>query len=154
MKGRNIMEEAMDLLEDIRDLDLDMQNLGRKIDAIDSSVRNRAYTVLEIAREDQLQEELKEKRKERDELINRLQKILEDEKIRKLLEDKLKRDFQAASTSEERSEIGQYNEIVRQAVSNIFKEEVSERLKRIQETKEQAGRFGQRYARREDDRDR
>ena len=154
MKGRNIMEEAMDLLEDIRDLDLDMQNLGRKIEAIDNGVRNRAYTVLEIAREDQLQEELKEKRKERDELINRLQKILEDEKIRKLLEDKLKRDFQAASTSEERSEIGQYNEIVRQAVSNIFKEEVSERLKRIQETKEQAGRFGQKYARREDDGDR
>ena len=148
------MEEAMDLLEDIRDLDLDMQNLGRKIDAIDSSVRNRAYTVLEIAREDQLQEELKEKRKERDELINRLQKILENKKIRKSLEDKLKRDFQVACTSEERSEIGQYNEIVRQAVSNIFKEEVSERLKRIQETKEQAGRFGQKYSLRGDDGDR
>ena len=148
------MKEAMDLLEDIRDLDLEMQNLGRKIDAIDSSVRNRAYTVLEIAREDQLQEELKEKRKERDELINRLQKILEDEKIRKSLEDELKSDFQSASTSEERSKIGQYNEIVRQAVSNITKKELSERIKRIQETKKQAGRFGQKYSLREDDGDR
>ena len=119
MKGRNIMEEAMDLLEDIRDLDFDMQNLDRKIDAIDNGVRNRAYTIAEIEKEELLQKELDEKRQERADLLLKLEKILEDESKLKELKAKLMSKYQNASNDGERSEIGQYVEIMRQVTGRI-----------------------------------
>ena len=145
------MEEAMDLLENIRDLDLDMQNLGRKIDAIDNGVRNRAYTLVEIKRQEPIEAELKEKRKERAELLLKLERILDDQQKRKDLNAELMSRYQNARDSEERSQIGQYVEITRQVTSNISKRKMASRINDITEAKKQSSRFGQKYSTREDD---
>lgn len=129
------MEEAMDLLEDIRDLDFDMQNLDRKIDAIDNGVRNRAYTVAEIEKEELLQKELDEKRQERADLLLKLEKILEDESKLKELKAKLMSKYQNASNDGERSEIGQYVEIMRQVTGRISKRKMAGRIKGIASSK-------------------
>lgn len=131
MKGRNIMEEALDLLKDVRYLDLDMQNLGRRIDSIDNNARNRAYTLVEIKQEDILQAELDEKRKQREELLLALETILEDQQKRKDLNAELMRRYQDASNDGERSEIEQYVEITKQVTSNISSRKMADRVKGI-----------------------
>lgn len=148
------MEEALDLLKDVRYLDLDMQNLGRRIDSIDNNARNRAYTLVEIKQEDILQAELDEKRKQREELLLALETILEDQQKRKDLNAELMRRYQDASNDGERSEIEQYVEITKQVTSNISSRKMASRINDITETKKQSSRFGQKYSTREDDRDR
>lgn len=143
------MKEAMDLLKDARYLDLDMQNLGRKIDSIDNNARNRAYTLVEIKQEDILQAELDEKRKQRAELLSELENILEDEEKEKELKAELMRRYQNASNDDERSEIGQYVEITRQVTSNLSTKRLAKKINKIQEAKEQSG-LGQKYSKRED----
>lgn len=125
------MKEALDLLKDVRYLDLDMQNLGRRIDSIDNNARNRAYTLVEIKQEDILQAELDEKRKQREELLLALETILEDEKKEKELKAELMRRYQDASNDGERSEIEQYVEITKQVTSNISSRKMADRVKGI-----------------------
>ncbi len=125
------MEEALDLLKDVRYLDLDMQNLGRRIDSIDNNARNRAYTLVEIKQEDILQAELDEKRKQREELLLALETILEDQQKRKDLNAELMRRYQDASNDGERSEIEQYVEITKQVTSNISSRKMADRVKGI-----------------------
>ena len=145
------MKEALDLLKDVRYLDLDMQNLGRRIDSIDNNARNRAYTLVEIKQEDILQAELDEKRKQREELLLQLENILEDDKKEKELQTELMRRYQNASSDDERSEIGQYVEITRQVTSKISKRKMANKINDITEAKKQSSRFGQKYSTREDD---
>ena len=147
------MEEALDLLKDVRYLDLDMQNLGRRIDSIDNNARNRAYTLVEIKQEEILQAELDEKRKQRSELLLQLENILEDEKKEKELKAELMRRYQNASNDEERSEIGQYVEITRQVTGRISKRKMADRINGIA-SKNTSSRFGQKYSKREDNGDR
>lgn len=144
------MEEAMDLLEDIRDLDLDMQNIGRKIDAIDNGVRNRAYTLVEIKQEEILQAELDEKRKQREELLLALETILEDEKKEKELKAELMRRYQESSNNDERSEIEQYAEITRQVTSRISERKINNRIEGIT-SRNSTTRFGKKYSKEDDD---
>ena len=144
------MEEALDLLKDVRYLDLDMQNLGRRIDSIDNNARNRAYTLVEIKQEEILQAELDEKRKQRSELLLQLENILEDEKKEKELKAELMRRYQNASNDEERSEIGQYVEITRQVTGRISKRKMADRINDIA-SKNTSSRFGQKYSKEDDD---
>lgn len=145
------MEEALDLLKDVRYLDLDMQNLGRRIDSIDNNARNRAYTLVEIKQEEILQAELDEKRKQRSELLLQLENILEDEKKEKELKAELMRRYQNASNDEERSEIGQYVEITKQVTSNISSRKMADRINGIISSKKSSSRFGQKYSKEDDD---
>ena len=145
------MKEALDLLKDVRYLDLDMQNLGRRIDSIDNNARNRAYTLVEIKQEDLLQAELDEKRKQRSELLLQLENILEDEKKEKELKAELMRRYQNASNDEERSEIGQYVEITKQVTSNISSRKMADRINGIISSKKSSSRFGQKYSKEDDD---
>ena len=148
------MKEALDLLKDVRYLDLDMQNLGRRIDSIDNNARNRAYTLVEIKQEDILQAELDEKRKQREELLLALETILEDQQKRKDLNAELMRRYQDASNDGERSEIEQYVEITKQVTSNISSRKMADRVKGITSSNNSNSRFGQKYSTREDDGDR
>ena len=145
------MKEAMDLLEDIRDLDLEMQKIDRKIDAIDNGVRNRAYTLVEIKQEDILQAELDEKRKQRSELLLQLENILEDDKKEKELKVELMRRYQESSNDEERSEIGYYVEITRQVTSKISERKMANRINSITSSNNSNSRFGQKYSKEDDD---
>lgn len=148
------MKEALDLLKDVRYLDLDMQNLGRKIDSIDNNARNRAYTLVEIKQEEILQAELDEKRKQREELLLALETILEDQQKRKDLNAELMRRYQDASNDGERSEIEQYVEITKQVTGRISKRKMTNRINGIASSKNANNRFGQKYSKREDDGDR
>ena len=144
------MKEALDLLKDVRYLDLDMQNLGRRIDSIDNNARNRAYTLVEIKQEDLLQAELDEKRKQREELLLALETILEDQQKRKDLNAELMRRYQDASNDGERSEIEQYVEITKQVTSRILERKMNNRIKGIT-SKNSTTRFGQKYSKEDDD---
>ena len=62
--------------------------------------------------------------------------------------------YQKASNSDERNEIRLYSEIVGQVCNNLSMKKAAGRIKKIQEAKNQSSRFGQKYARREDDGDR
>lgn len=144
------MVEALDLLKDVRYLDLDMQNLGRRIDSIDNNARNRAYTLVEIKQEEILQAELDEKRKQRSELLLQLENILEDDKKEKELQTELMRRYQESSNNDERSEIEQYVEITRQVTSRISERKMNNRIKGIT-SRNSTTRFGQKYSKEDDD---
>ncbi len=151
---KDAVELSLDLLRSIRAIDSEMQYKGRQIDAIDSGARNRAYTLVEIKQEDLLQAELDEKRKERDRALSQLEVLLGVEGNAKRLKDELMKRYQKASNSDERNEIRLYSEIVGQVCNNLSMKKAAGRIKKIQEAKNQSSRFGQKYARREDDGDR
>ncbi len=111
------MSKAMDCLIYMENVLQDMQNIERKIGKIDSGVRNRAFTVRELMEERELENEKNEKRKQLNELKEKLANFLKDEKQVKDLKDEFSKKYGKSSNSELKKQYGLFKEWIIEAWS-------------------------------------
>ena len=123
------MSESMKVLEEMPGILQDMQNIERQIENRDSRVRNRPFTAEELMEERALETEKGEKRKQLDTLKSTLARLLEDKQEAESLKTELLEKIKNASTSEEISKCGLYNEWIKEATAINSKKAQLDRIR-------------------------